>query len=281
MTSFTFLKFTFLGAGFTVPSFDPARSSLVKAGATLLLCLASTAHAEPPSPAHASGPDCAGELDRHVAIARAGDLPGAERGLEALLPQCTQLPQIRHGLGSLAARRGDWEEAVVQLEAAIALDTRTADTVESVRRIQRWRAAQAYARALGEPPPTHAPPVPVLHDSRWRNSPGPPDGASADGPREEAVLDTTLSRWWNSASSDRAHHRNAHYATDFQGGTLASSSLAASRPDWSAVNRDITFAGPDAVALVRWRDLDDVPQGRLMLLRPTGAGWTIYEERAL
>ena len=220
--------------------------------------------------------DCEAELDRYVADARAGHPERAERGLLELASQCNQLPQIRHGLGSLAARRGDWDGAIAHLEAAIALDARTADTVESLRAIQRWRAASAYAEALGEPAPPLAPPVPGLHDSRRVDSGGAPERL-----RDEGVLDAALESWWSSATGARAKEHGAHYAAGFRGDALATSALAGQRPDWEVVVRDIVFTREDAVALVRWNDGTGTRHERLLSLRPQDGRWTIYEERTL
>jgi len=226
-------------------------------------------------------PDCEAELDRHVADARAGHTERAERGLLELAAQCNQLPQIRHGLGSLAARRGDWDGAIAHLEAAIALDARTADTVESLRAIQRWRAASAYAEALGEPAPPLAPPVPGLHDSRRVDSGGAPQRVRDGTLRDEGVLDAALESWWSSATGARAKEHGAHYAAGFRGDALAASALAGRRPDWKAVVRDIVFTREDAVALVRWNDGTGARHERLLSLRAQDGRWTIYQERAL
>ena len=85
-------------------------------------------------------------LDEAVATARGGALQAANEALLSLADQCTGLPQIEHGLGVIALRRGDDDAAVRHLERALAADERTSRTVEALREVRRWRAAAAWAR---------------------------------------------------------------------------------------------------------------------------------------
>lgn len=226
---------------------------------------------------------CESQLDLHLDVVRQGRLGVARTRLEALAEQCTELPHIRHALASLAARQGRWDDAIAELEAAIALDARAADSLAALRAIHRWRAAQAYASALGKRSSTRGP-VPELQNSTLVNSDTRRRMASDAELRDDSVLDYELWNWWTSAADGyRDEHLN-HYVADFQGEALIGDPLPELRPDWDFVDRDIEFTRDDAVALVRWQRSDaesDRTDGRLLLLRLEGDRWRIYREMPL
>lgn len=76
--------------------------------------------------------------------------------LEKLQVICTSSPQIRHNLGVMHSRNGNFESAIPYFEEALELQPNARQSYESLKRIYRYRAAVAYRQAYlsNSPEPT-------------------------------------------------------------------------------------------------------------------------------
>ena len=225
---------------------------------------------------------CAAGLDGAVATARRGALEGARDALLALAPECTGLPQVEHDLGVLAWRLGDEDGAVRHLERALEADARVARTVEALREVRRFRAARAWADALGEPRAERAPPRLELLDSSVAGATARLERARDALLRDEAVVGYELHAWWDALAHGDADDVAAHYASDAarlvpDGATGGATGAA---PAWDEIDSEIAFTARDAVAVLRWPGATGTA-GRILLLRAVDDRWLIYRESAL
>lgn len=262
-----------------ISAFTCSANTRLRLGWLIVWVLASaSAHPSSEWPSALSN-DCVAQLDR-LADALERGKPAQRASVESLLDECADLPQLHHNLAVINAREGRWEDAVAQLERAIALDTRAAESVEAMRDIRRWQAAEAYAKALGTPAPTTAPRI-APQSSRDGNSDTrrwlfrEPDLYAASSVEYE------LWEWWRSGTDKSKHHRE-HYV-----GEAASTAfhLSGDRqspvPDWDSLDRQVRFVGHDVVATISWRDGDGSSSNLVLLMSLHDERWRIYDELLL
>ncbi len=219
---------------------------------------------------------CPDTLDAAVATARRGDLASAHDSLVLLARECTAWPQIEHALGVIAMRRGDDDGAIRHLERAIALDERTARTVDALREVHRWRASTAWREALGEPRGRGAPRLGFV-DSATGTAARRADAAHDALVMHERVVAYELYEWWRTLRFGDAEDVATHYDADASPPPFDAAAL----PSWEEVRRDIELTRDEAVAVVRWEGAGSAPDGRLLLLRTEGDRWLIYRESVL
>lgn len=220
---------------------------------------------------------CLAQLDELAHDVAAG-AAAARAPLESLANSCADLPQVYHNLAVLDAANGDWDAAKQQLERSIELDTRAAASLDALRRIHRWQAAEAYARALGGNGPA-APPQLKAQSSRDVNSDTRRWQHRQADLYDTATVDYELWEWWRSAAEQSRFH-SEHYVGD------ASSSpylVSASEllPAWDDVTRELRFVGQDAVAAISWTNTSGTPSNLVLLMRLHEQRWRIYDELIL
>lgn len=222
---------------------------------------------------------CMRGLDAAAEQMLKGNNTSARQTLKSLISECPDVPQALHNLATLEARAGEWDEAIRLLEQSITLDSRAAGSVEALRSIHRWRAADAYAKALGNNARS-APPSLSVQKSSDSNSDTRRFQQIDAVQFEQATLDYELSEWWRSAAGvaygDDEQHR-AHYSADYDLPLSLRELAANGLPDWNTVSREIRFIGREAVALIGWTGDDETTSGRLLLMRVENDRWRIHE----
>lgn len=236
--------------------------------------------------------DCLTRLDTAAAwIGRDDNI--ARSSLQQLLEQCPDLPQVHHDLAVVDARARNWDQAISRLERAIELDTRAAGSVGALRDIHRWRAAQAYAKALDGTPKGRAPEL-VVQNSRDVNSDTRRFQRREPTLFDEATVDYELWEWWRTASVDPGDEHLSHYTDAAIADNALFRETSDDLPEWTDVERKIRFVGREAVALVSWSSVsqtddtdatDDATEtdaaGLLLLMKLQNDRWRIYEELPL
>lgn len=231
---------------------------------------------------------CMSRLDTAAEQLSRAQTQAAEAELLELLTVCPDTPQVQHNLAVVEARRGEWDEAMSLLLESIALDARASASIESLRDIHRWRASEAYARALTGKVAPQTPPELAVQSSVDVNS----DTRRSER-RDESLFDTAtveyeLWEWWRSAQNPASDQHQEHYSADYDGADLlaptVNNAVAQTVPDWDSVSRDIRVMGDNALALISWTT-DDVgastndspPLGHVLLMRVEGNRWRIHE----
>ncbi len=228
--------------------------------------------------------ECTVQLDAAAEQLRRGDTQAAETALRQLLGTCPDTPQVQHNLAVVDAGRAEWEAAVNWLLESIALDGRASASIESLRDIHRWRAAEAYARALNGKQTAQQPPVLQVQSSVDVNSDTHRRLRRDESLFDDATVQYELWEWWRSAANPSSEQHRAHYSAKYSGASVLSSLTVDELPDWEAVSRNIRFVGPDALALISWTTDDDASStndvyhiGHLLLMRVEDNRWRIYE----
>lgn len=219
-------------------------------------------------------PDCLERLDAAVSVGRDTDLDRARQQLEQLAEACPALPQVQHDLAVIALLDGEREQAIEHLEAALAVDARTAESLGGLRALHRHAASLAYARALGT---ASTAPTPTLDWQDATDQPRQLDETASDDLRDVVTLEYELYDWWQGAALDPADGWLAHYTDDYPR-QVALADHGRPRPvSWADVRREIAFTSNDAVAIIE-HDGSTRLERRLLLLRLSGHRWKIYQE---
>lgn len=220
--------------------------------------------------------NCAAELDAAVALAsnpdnKAGAL---ERRFAALEIRCPAFAQMAHNQGVLAAKDNRWPLAVAHFERALKKDKRAADTHQHLQQIFKFRAAQAYSRALNTPLSAE-PPSLDFQDSGNRNAEPEQQFPEYEHLRNMATVEYELYAWWQSLRN-WTHIRN-HYIDRYDIEAIKLSRQQHLSQQWSDTRREIAFTENDAIVVLS----DTVKAHTLLLMRLVGARWKIYQETRL
>lgn len=259
-----------------VPYCENSALILFFAGLIAGIATFSTASLAKKSPDSLAAVDCEAELDAIVSEVSndAQNLAPLEDRLENLVGWCHHLPQINHNRGVLAARTGRWPDAIAHFESALALDKRAAMTHRHLQQIFEYRAASAYARALGSSQPI-VEPVFELQDSTTHNADALSDAKNKSQLHTFSTVEYELYALWQS-------HQLQQEIIDFYVDEFPRSAIERLQRDyldnpWSGLQREIAFTANDAVVVLS----DGSQQQILLLLRLVGTRWKIYQETAL
>ncbi len=219
---------------------------------------------------------CLAQLDATVALAT--NEPDSQAQLKKQFAQlekrCDGVPQLAHNQGVLAARAGQWPDAIQHFERSLAIDTRAAMTHRHLQQIFEHRAAQAYARALNTAPNAKEPEL-MLQGS-VHNNPAPAVAVSNRGKLHTiSTLEYELYAWWQALHNTIG--LKEHYIDEFPAAAIWLSRQKFARLEWPDMHREIAFTQNDAVVIVS----DAFHNRTLLLLRLIGNRWKIYQETAL
>jgi len=220
--------------------------------------------------------DCLRALDRAEVHANDIDYDTAQRGLATLAQSCESVPQVHHNLGVIAARNGQWEIAIAAFKRAIAIDTRTADTVTQLNAIHAYQAKLAWQVALDRSDPIE-PPTFVLQTSADQNPAPFTHATNQSALRSVATVDFELYTWWHASSESQ---ENEAWLSHYVKGYPPTQMPDTKQIEWDSVKRDIQFTARDASVALSWTHGRE-DHVRILLLRLNGQRWQIYHEAEL
>ena len=218
--------------------------------------------------------NCATELDSAVALASHSDMEteGLASRFALLEETCPDFAQISHNRGVLAGRENRWSEAISHFERSLKKDTRAAETHQHLQQIFDYRAAIAYAKALGT---TTQISEPALHfqDSSDQNSPK----QNPNNPQlhDIVTVEYELFAWWQAVKSGNGI--DEHYIDGYDSGAISLARQAHAARQWQSMKREIAFTRQDAVVVLS----DSSNAHTLLLLRLIGNRWKVYQETTL
>lgn len=219
---------------------------------------------------------CSVALDAAVTLASNPDADTAslDARFKQLETHCPQSAQLAHNRGVLAANEAQWPQAIAHFKRSLALDNRAADTHRHLQQIFEYRAASAYAQALGTPLKAQAPQM-TFQDSGMSNPVAPEHALEDTGLRDMATIEYELYAWWQ-AQRDWTGVRS-HYVDGYEVEAIKLSRAENSDRSWEDTQREIAFTRED-VAVV----LSDAERSHtLLLMRLVGSRWKIYQETRL
>lgn len=216
------------------------------------------------------------ELDASVALAsnEKGSAELIEKRLAALEDLCTDLPQIAHNRGVLAARADNWPDAIEHFQRSLKLDARASATHRHLQQIFEHRAAIAYSQVLNTPVDV---PAPVLELQRSTDQNGHVRRSEEDTSSLHTIstVEYEMFAWWQA-------QQNSIGLADFYVESFPPAAIRLARrthrgKQWQDMHREIAFTARDAVVV-----LSDAYHNRtLLLLRLVGNRWKIYQETNL
>jgi len=156
----------------------------------LLLCATTTQSMAVDSPI-----DCAAELDATVALASNADsdTDALAAKFESLEKSCPDFAQIAHNRGVLSGRDDRWSQAISHFERSLKKDARAAQTHQHLQQIFDYRAAIAYANALGTDNEISEPVLSFQDSSDQNSQQQNPDNSQL---RDIVTIEYELFAWW-------------------------------------------------------------------------------------
>jgi len=228
------------------------------------------------------GFSCESELDEAVRLFNRGDSNASRIRLEQLTERCTNLPQIQHNLGVIAAEQHDWLAADAYFALAISGDDRTNMTQQHIQVIHEYRASAAFQKALGGNKALTPPELNMQSATIQNDQPAAPAISKAP---DAAAIEYELYAWWNAAASNDVAQWLEHYSAGYPVPAAASAHAIASKVKWQNVSRDISFTAHDAVVVLKHKieayEQQTDNAATLLLMRLQNNRWKIYKETRL
>ncbi len=216
---------------------------------------------------------CAQRLDTAVTHFNDGNTNAAADLLNAMLEECSQMPQLHHNLGVIAGAKGLWPASSKHFQQALSLDSRVSDTLHQLQSVHRHSASVAYREALDFKGKLE-PPTFEMQNSATIDTEA--DGTSSPALRTVSTVDYELYDWWLAAADNNKEQWLAHYISGYP----PLENTDAPRVNWSAVQRDISFTAQDAVVVIRYR-IGKQQKHTLLLMKLHENRWKIYREAHL
>jgi len=235
----------------------------------LLLCATTTQSMAVDSPI-----DCAAELDATVALASNADsdTDALAAKFESLEKSCPDFAQIAHNRGVLSGRDDRWSQAISHFERSLKKDARAAQTHQHLQQIFDYRAAIAYANALGTDNEISEPVLSFQDSSDQNSQQQNPDNSQL---RDIVTIEYELFAWWQALKTGNGI--DDHYIDGYDSSAILQARQQHSARQWQSTKREIAFTRHDAVVILS----DAANAHTLLLLRLIGNRWKVYRETTL
>lgn len=216
---------------------------------------------------------CLTQLDDAVSLFDTGNTNAAATQLDQLAISCSELPQVHHNLGVIAAVRHEWQAASEHFKRALAFDARTNNTQSHLQAIHQFKSSLAYKKALGI---DSSPTMPELSMQNSAAANAVVEAPIKTSLHNVSTLDYELFSWWTAAATNAMPSWLEHYAVGYPPVENTDAQVV----HWDDVGRDISFTAQDAVVVLSYQK-NDIEKRMLLLLRLQNNRWKIYRETTL
>lgn len=214
---------------------------------------------------------CLTALDNSRTLYSDGDKKASYKLLLQMRAHCTDLPQIEHNLGVIAANSQQYDAAIKHFESSLQQDKRSQDTVDQLQSVRAYQASIAYSEALQLNSRASKPTL-TMQDSTSLNSQSSHWSRAQSELHNISTVEYELYDWWQSARDNDKEAWLSHYEQQYP-----PPGAMAAPVDWQNTQRRINFTAQDAVAIVSYRS-NGLLQHRQLLMRLQGNRWKIYQE---